>query len=396
MVIDEFENLIKEREYQIETLRKKGKKVIGYFCSRFPVELAYALDFIPIRIFVVNNLYESLGSEYIWERMCPYAKLIVGNFIAENAFYQKNVDIISGTIICQVVHRMLDILSAYTKKITLMLAYPLLRPPQKEQIEFFTSEINWLKRKLEKISQKQLTDSKLREAINLYSKIREELKNIHQLYADGKLVITYKDFIKLIQLSQFLDPFDFLNLIKKIKTKQIIQEISINKNINIIISGSIILPGNEVILDIVEESGGKIIGDDTCSGLRCFYGIDIKEPSILGIAQAYLNAVPCGAMQCMTYDKDERLKFLITLANRYKAHGIIYHTLRFCDPYSFKVNETQKFLQKSKNLAFLSIHTDVSFAETSRLKTRIEAFIESISFKKECSNADSRDFNGAL
>jgi len=377
-----FFDLIKQREDEIKSLRKKGRKVIGYLCSRFPVELAYALDLIPIRVFVTDSSYESLGTVFIWERMCPYAKLITGNFLAEDSFYSQNIDVLSGTVICQVVHRMLDVLSAYTKKPTLMLIYPLLRPPEKDQLELFTSEVQWLKKELEKLSQTHLTEQKLKEAIELYDKVRKELIDVYESYLEERLNITYKDFIKLVLLSQFLDPFEFLNFVKEVKKEAGSSSIKKGDNkVKILISGSIILPENEVILDLVEKCGGKIVADDTCSGLRSFYGIEVKEVSISAIAKAYLHAIPCGATQCLDLGKDERLNFLTDIIKKYDIHGVIYQTLRYCDPFSFKVNETQKFLQKVKSVAFLPIHMDVSSSEIQRLQTRIEAFIESISFK---------------
>ena len=383
MISEKFKELIENRKIQIEKLRKEGKKIIGYLCSRFPVELAYALDFIPIRILIVDSLYESLGSEYIWERMCPYAKLIIGNFVARDTFYSKNVDVISGTIICQVIHRILDVLSAYTQKTTLMLTYPLIRPPQKDQENFFVSEIHWFKSELEKIAGKKLSEKELEKAVNTYNEVRKNLKDIYKLYVEGKLKISYKDYFKLVQLSQFLDPIEFITLAKEIKTKQLLEDLPTKSSseVKIFISGSVVLPENETIFDIIERAGGKIVGEDTCSGLRSFYDINIKEPTISEIARAYLNAVPCGATQCVNLDEDERFRFVTTLIDRYRANGIIYQTLRFCDPYSFKVSETQKFLDKKRKIAFLPIHMDISFSETQRIQTRIEAFIESISFK---------------
>ncbi len=375
-----FEKLIKKRITHIEKLKEKGRKIIGYFCCRFPVEIAFALDLIPIRVFPISGLYEQTGSEYIWERMCPFSRLTVGEFITKGTFLNKFVDIISGAVICQVVHRILDILQVYLKKPTLILTYPLKRPLEQNHTKLFHLEIKWLKEELEKISGKKLDNLKLRNSIETYNKLRTQLIMLHSDYVEDKINIKYEDFLKIIQLSQFLAPFETLKLIDKIKEKKYKKTKKISRDKKIIISGSMIIPGYDTIIKIIEECGGKIVADDTCYGMRSLYELTVKDYNIENISEAYLNAPPCSATQCINYEKDEHINFLKEFINKYNPDGIIYHTLRFCDPYSFKTNEIRDLF---KNIPFLPLHTDVSISESQRVKTRIEAFLESLTFKGE-------------
>jgi benzoyl-CoA reductase/2-hydroxyglutaryl-CoA dehydratase subunit BcrC/BadD/HgdB len=53
----------------------------------------------------------------------------------------------------------------------------------------------------------------------------------------------------------------------------------------------------------------------------------------------------------------------------------VYHTLRYCDPFSFKALETKQVLA-GRDIPFLEIHTEYAASDTEGIRTRIEAFLE--------------------
>jgi benzoyl-CoA reductase/2-hydroxyglutaryl-CoA dehydratase subunit BcrC/BadD/HgdB len=66
-----------------------------------------------------------------------------------------------------------------------------------------------------------------------------------------------------------------------------------------------------------------------------------------------------------------------------RADGLVYHTLRYCDPFTFKANETKRML--SPDIPFLEIHTEYAESDVEGIRTRLQAFIELLkgkNFKK--------------
>src|SRR4030066_1231352 len=47
---DEIANLFGQRQEELQTAKKNGQKVIGYFCAFAPIELVLAADAIPVRV----------------------------------------------------------------------------------------------------------------------------------------------------------------------------------------------------------------------------------------------------------------------------------------------------------------------------------------------------------
>jgi len=142
--------------------------------------------------------------------------------------------------------------------------------------------------------------------------------------------------------------------------------------------GSPILPGDNLLIKLIEESGARIVADMLCTGLRSFEDLIIQEPTIAGIRETYLNSNPCATAQDLKIEDDRRLNHILRIIKEYKVQGVIYYALRFCDHYAFKDDETKDFLRDKAGIPMLAIHSEYGEAEGARLKTRIEGFIETL------------------
>ncbi len=152
---------------------------------------------------------------------------------------------------------------------------------------------------------------------------------------------------------------------------------NLNGDARILVSGSIIPPGDTKLINIIEQVGGRIVGDDLWSGLNPSLDVNIREASIKGIADAYINRVPHAALPFLDLETDKRLKNLKQLIRDHKAQGVLYHTLRYCDAFSFKAGETKNVL-KVEGVPLLEIHTEYAGSDVEAIRTRAEAFVELI------------------
>ena len=120
-----------------------------------------------------------------------------------------------------------------------------------------------------------------------------------------------------------------------------------------------------------------MVVDALCTGHSFFADVEVKEPTIEGIADAYLDKVPCASLPYpVDLETDRRLAYMGRLIDTYRPEGMIYHTLRYCDPFTFKAYETKQFFKDK--VAFLEIHTEYARSDEGSLMTRVEAFMELI------------------
>lgn len=125
-------------------------------------------------------------------------------------------------------------------------------------------------------------------------------------------------------------------------------------------------PGND-IRNLLENMGAEVIFDLTCTGIRRTFRLD--ETQILrSYAKALLSQLPCMRMM----EAADRSRFLDSF--RGKADGILYHTIQFCDIYSYEY----QMLRERKDLPLVLVETDATRQCSGQIRTRVEAFLESL------------------
>ena len=284
-ILEKIDQLLKDRKEEIKEARKDGIKVVGYLCCRVPVELIYAHGMIPIRVGNAAPTHMALGKEYIHQFTCPYIKSVVGEFLDETSFYHKNIDIITGSVICLTVSRALEVLKAYTGKPTFPIHVPQL-PPGNEETVYFTREVKWFSQELEKQTGKKLDKGKLLESIELYNNIKEDLEKLYKTQSKDGSPLTWPQLFRLIHAGFLLDPQRYQTLLREVVEEVDtlgIQETTENRA-RIMLSGSPVLPMDNLLIDTIEGAGGRIVTDTLCTGIRTFDGLSIEEPTIEGIA----------------------------------------------------------------------------------------------------------------
>ena len=140
---------------------------------------------------------------------------------------------------------------------------------------------------------------------------------------------------------------------------------------------------NEAIKTILEERNIHIAFDVTCTGLRRKVLVD-PENVMLGYARGLLSQFPCMRME-VAANRDQLLKEYID-----SADGIIYHTVQFCDNYSYEYAWLKDVITKP----MLLLETDYTKQSYGQILTRIEAFLESLNQKVRKPNVIKRGENG--
>ncbi|WP_446899728.1 acyl-CoA dehydratase activase [Clostridium sp. LBM24168] len=144
-----------------------------------------------------------------------------------------------------------------------------------------------------------------------------------------------------------------------------------SSNINIAIMGSRI---RESTVKQIEDAGASVDFNFTCTGnFERSTRLLKNEDFLLGYSSFLLNSFPCMRM----VDNRERIKILNE--NLEDVDGIVYHTTKFCDAYSFEYAK----LKDSVSVPMLKIETDYIEEGNGQMKTRIEAFIETIKTKNK-------------
>lgn len=159
--------------------------------------------------------------------------------------------------------------------------------------------------------------------------------------------------------------FDKDSFLKFLKTKQEEQQYQIkNRSLNIGIIGA---RANESIKQILKEKNANVAFDLTCTGLGRKILIEEEFP-IESYARGLLSQFPCMRME-KAADRDELIRRFAG-----SVDGIIYHTVQFCDNYAYEYAWLKDWLDRP----MLLLETDYTRQSGGQARTRIEAFLESL------------------
>jgi len=364
----------------IENWQKNGNKVVGYYCTYIPEELLFAADLLPFRIRATGNKDTELGDIYMVRFTCSFVRATLD--MALKGIY----DFLDGFLVCNSCDHSRRMFELFDLKVfnrenfkknveRFYLALP--HVITNEGFEWYKKEIEELKEELEhKFNIKEISETKLKHSIQIYNENRRLLRQIHNLRTQANPKLTGTEVLQ-INMANSSIPKDIANE----HLKMIIEILNERENIDITNKKRIILVGSVVdnndFTELIENSGAFIASDVLCFGTRNFTDdVDLKigESPLESISKRLYYRLSCPRMMD---DHQRRLDFLKEEIKRAKIEGVVLQRINNCDLHGC---DNMLFTHELKDLDIPVLNMDREFyqADTNRLQTRIEAFLEMI------------------
>ncbi len=150
----------------------------------------------------------------------------------------------------------------------------------------------------------------------------------------------------------------------------------------------VVLAGSEIddpeLIRMIEEAGALVVADRFCLG--SFPGreeIQLRggEDTLTGICRHYMEGGQCPRF--MNTDKIKgRHEYMDSLARRFHADGIIYQQIKFCDYWGYERAYASRVMREEYGYPVLSIDRPYAAGNAGQLRTRVQAFVESVEIKK--------------
>jgi benzoyl-CoA reductase/2-hydroxyglutaryl-CoA dehydratase subunit BcrC/BadD/HgdB len=377
--LEKIRQALRERPAQITAAKQRGQKVIGWLNYFVPEEILLALDTIPVRIGTGGDeQLVDFGGRYISTKNCVFVRSVVGLLGEKKDAYTPLLDLLAADASCLQIFRLAEVVKYYFKYETAILGVPRSFTTL-EGREYFRQELRSFTAELEKFTGRKLTENKLNTAIELLAQIRAALRYLYEYQAQDYANLTWREVFEIVHAGFYLDRAEYLKLLQELITE--LKTLPVDKNKipglqpRIFLTGSQLSPGDVKLINIIEDLGGQIVGDDLWTGLSSYLDIQIAAPTTDAVADGYLARVPHAALPYLDIDTDSRIKKLKELLQKFRAQAVIDHTLRYCDPYTFKAGETKDILN-NEGFPFLEIHTEYASSDVEAIRTRVEAFLE--------------------
>ncbi len=368
------------KNHYLEDWQKSNKKIVGHYYTYIPEELLHAANLLSFRIKATGHEDTDLGDVYMVRFTCLFVRATLD--MALRGLY----DFLDGLFICNSCdhsRRMFELFDlkvfnreSFQKKVPrFYISLPHIITD--EGFEWYKKEVEELKEEIEKnYNLKTITDEELFDSIKIYNKNRHLLREIHKYRIRDSPKINGTEALQ-ISMANSSVPKDIANQ----ELERILNLLKDSEGLKTD-SKRVMLIGSEVddinFTKLIEDSGGIIVSDFLCFGTRNFLDdvrLEDRNNPLESISKRLYYRMSCPRMMD---DHQRRLDFLKDEIKQAKVDGIILQRINNCDLHGCD-NMLYVHELKELDLPILNIDREFFQADTTRLQTRIEAFIEMIS-----------------
>ncbi len=353
-----------------EILADGGRKYLGYFCSYVPEEIFHAAGYTPVRLFPRPRPLGRADAHF------PVNSCSLARSCLELAL-SKTGEAFSAYAFAHTCDTMQCLADVFRCSLPEKAVFNFIGPVNREAAgakEFLLRQLEALLRQVEAAAGVKITQSRLTKSIKTYNKLRQQLDQLNRRRGD----MPAGEFFRLVEAAMLLPGEEALELIKGSRAH--LEEAAPHafqpagkEAPGLYLHGGMLYDLS--LASFIEERGGRVVGDNLCSGTRYFSRPIVKpvagEGPLEALADRYLQRLPCAAKH-PTLDDNEG--HLTREAGGLGAAGVVFLHDIFCDPHSWDLVVLQNSL-KSAGIPYISIQMD-HMGLTEQIGNRLQAFIE--------------------
>ena len=381
-----FENLLQEVNNDlVREATSHGRIAIGNVCSLIPEVLLNLPGCFSVRLRAPHTGSIEMGTYYMTSLLCEYCRALLERSIEGG--YQF-LDCIIAPDACAQMNRCvenMDLLKTCNKE-KFFITYS--DVPMKSDESALNHYIKQMRLKtlepLHDVFGIDTSDEALREAVELHNKIARLITEIGEFRKDEKIKITGYEF-SVLTIASYCCPKDLIleklsETLEEIRTREADEKKQYRARV--------VLAGSEIddpdFIKLIEESGALVVADRFCFG--SFPGrqeiiLNDSEDVLTQICRHYITGGKCP--RYMNTEKiNERQTYVNELAKYFHADGIIYEQMKFCDYWGYERPFASHVLHDEFNYPVLSVDRPYVVGTSGQLRTRVQAFVESIEIKK--------------
>ena len=372
-----FDMAIPHAGASLKQLKEQGHKVVGYYCVYAPQELAVAAGAVPVALCATKEEPIADGEKHLPRNFCPLIKSSYGFAVTDKCPFFLHSDLIVGETTCDGKKKMFELMSTF--KPTHVMNLPPSYSSEADKI-YWLAAVKELKSVLEKFLNTEITDEKMSAAITELNQERLLMQQLAETLKHDPVPLSGQDLLKVLWARNFVFNREEFALQVKELIGQLTDMISRGEGAfptgakRIVVTGVPTGLGAEKVLKIIEDCGAAVVYIENCAGMKQYVGlVDTEQPPLAAIAEKYLKT-PCSCMS----PNPIRLERLRDIVKEYRADGVVDIVWQGCHTYNVESSVLKDYLKRETTAQFLHIETDYSQGDAEQIKTRVQAFLETM------------------
>ena len=369
----------------VQQAKADGKLALGYTCYFVPEVLLNLPGCFASRLRAPGTGSIDVGTYYMSSKICSYTRSILERGIEGGFDY---LDALLSSETCQMMHRghehfeILDLVKKNNPRFFMtMMDVPFNDSPA--AIDHYEEQLRT--KLLDPLHDKlgvDTSDDAILAAIEAHNELCSLVRELGDMRKRDDPPITGYEF-HVIQLVTLTCP----QYLIMDKLRETLEEVRTRETDGKRPRARIVLTGSEIddpeFTKLLEDCGAAVVADRYCYGslpgrekIEILHG----ETPLRAVARHYLKTSQCPRF--MNRGKaDGRKEYIRELVREYKADGVIYNQMKFCEFWSYERVLGAHVLSEEMGIPTIGIERDYTLASAGQLRTRFQAFIESLEIK---------------
>ncbi|MGM9542993.1 MAG: 2-hydroxyacyl-CoA dehydratase family protein [Candidatus Limivicinus sp.] len=380
-----FENLLQEAHNELVTQAiSEGMHPLGYNCYYIPETLLNLPGCFSSRLRAPRCVSTDIASYYMTTRNCPYVRSILERAIEGGYNY---LEALFGAESCAAMERMEEHFVLINPVKNEKFFSTIIDPPMKgdeNNLKYYKAQLQL--KVVDKLRDElgvDVSEEAMKKAIEDHNEISRVITEIGDFRKLSNPPITGYEFHVIQLVSQVCPHYLILpylqETLEELKTREPEPKFPFRARVALV--------GSEVddpeFTKLIESCGAMVVADRYCFGSfpsREQIVIQQGETAFDAICRHYLHWNQCARfMDGMKID--QRHSEVKRLVDEFKADGVIYENMKFCEFWSYEKVLANHIFTNELHIPCCTIEKEYALGAVGQLRTRFQAFIESLEIK---------------
>jgi bcr-type benzoyl-CoA reductase subunit C len=342
--------------------RYPGHRAMGVLCSYVPEEMLHAAGFTAVRVRGTDAPLRRADA-HLQSFTCALCRSALDQVLS------GELDELAGTVFahtCDAMQALADlwrINAAEASFVTTVMQPVNLGSPAARA--YLIAELACFRERLAAFTGQPIDDATLLASIDLHDETRRLVQTL--LGCRGRLSGPY--LFSILDAAQVM-PRALLNPLLSKLLVQIGDAPERATGPRLFLSGAVL--DEPLLVELIEELGARVAGDDLCSASRHFLGqVGGRGDPTANLADYFLRRPPCPTKVSPAHDP---ARYLLDQVRETQAEGVVFTLAKYCEPHAFDQALLRPVLEQA-GVPYLVLEMEHT-PSPEALRTRLQAFIE--------------------
>lgn len=383
-----FEDLVQQTNNElIEKARADGQVCVAYPCENVPEPLMNTGNAFSIRLSAPNSYSLDVSSYYMTNLLCENSRALLERAI-EGGF--NFADCVIAPDGCTMINRCIEnmeLLKTMGEGNGKFFHQYMEIPLKADENGLRLYVLQCRNHILEPLKEKygiDVSDEAIRKSVEEHNRVCRLIREIGDYRKEDNPRISGYEFHVLTRATYVAPKALLID-----KLEETLEELKTREPDENKWRARVALVGSEIddsdLIRLIEQCGAYVCADRFCFGSlpgRDEIPMNDDEDALTQVCRAYLMRGQCPRVMNMEKVYG-RKQYVSELARDYKADGVIYEQIKFCDPWAYERMLGSAMLQEDYGFPVLSVDRPYNIRSSiGQMRTRVQAFVESIEIKK--------------